>query len=266
MLKNKIIPFALCLFLAWWADAVWSQEPPARGNNTAHITVNDTVYGVLHNHRSLMSIKENRAVLEHELNKARAGFGPRVDVTGEIGVGVLSDTTSRGLNLDDQWLSVGSVSAKLVQPIWDGFATRSRVRAAQATLDSVKARIFDTATSLSLDGIIAHIDLLRRIKLVELARNNVARHESILAQARDRASMGADTQADVTQAESRLQRAHSALAEAEDALRVAYATYSRLTGIYTVGKLDAVPMPAEMPDTAAAFIQMAEKHNPKLAA
>ena len=257
---------ASCCFLVGGTDAAWSRETPARGNNTAHITVNDTVYGVLHNHRSLMSIKENRSVLEHELNKARAGFGPRVDVTGEIGVGVLSDTTSRGLNLDDQWLSVGSVSAKLVQPIWDGFATRSRVRAAQATLDSVKARIFDTATSLSLDGIIAHIDLLRRIKLVELARNNVARHESILAQARDRASMGADTQADVTQAESRLQRAHSALAEAEDALRVAYATYSRLTGIYTVGKLDAVPMPAEMPDTAAAFIQMAEKHNPKLAA
>ncbi len=46
------------------------------------ITVNDTVYGVLHNHRSLMSIKENREVLEHELSKARAGFGPRVDVAG----------------------------------------------------------------------------------------------------------------------------------------------------------------------------------------
>lgn len=257
---------AACCLLAGGTGTAWTRDTPAQGNGATHISVNDTVYGVLHNHRSLMSIKENRAVLEHELNKARAGFGPRVDVTGEIGVGVLSDTTSRGLNLDDQWLSVGSVSAKLVQPIWDGFATRSRVRAAQATLDSVKARIFDTATSLSLDGIIAHIDLLRRIKLVELARNNVARHESILAQARDRASMGADTQADVTQAESRLQRAHSALAEAEDALRVAYATYSRLTGIYTVGKLDAVPMLAEMPDTAAAFIQMAEKHNPKLAA
>lgn len=257
---------AACCLLAGGTGTAWTRDTPVQGNGATHISVNDTVYGVLHNHRSLMSIKENRAVLEHELNKARAGFGPRVDVTGEIGVGVLSDTTSRGLNLDDQWLSVGSVSAKLVQPIWDGFATRSRVRAAQATLDSVKARIFDTATSLSLDGIIAHIDLLRRIKLVELARNNVARHESILAQARDRASMGADTQADVTQAESRLQRAHSALAEAEDALRVAYATYSRLTGIYTVGKLDAEPMPAEMPDTAAAFIQMAEKHNPKLAA
>ena len=108
------------------------------------------------------------------------------------------------------------------------------------------------------------------VKDVQLVQENGPERleikQSILAQARDRASMGADTQADVTQAESRLQRAHSALAEAEDALRVAYATYSRLTGIYTVGKLDAVPMPAEMPDTAAAFIQMAEKHNPKLAA
>lgn len=264
--KWGAIFIAACCLLAGGTHMSWARETPAQGNGAAHITVNDTVYGVLHNHRSLMSIKENREVLEHELSKARAGFGPRVDVAGEIGVGVLSDTTSRGLDLDDQWLSVGSVSAKLVQPIWDGFATRSRVRTAQATLDSVKARVFDTATSLSLDGIIAHIDLLRRIKLVELARNNVARHETILAQARDRASMGADTQADVTQAESRLQRAHSSLSEAEDALRVAYATYSRLTGIYTVGRLDVVPMPAQMPDTAAAFIQMAEKHNPKLAA
>ena len=187
---------AACCLLAGGTGTAWTRDTPAQGNGATHISVNDTVYGgVLHNHRSLMSIKENRAVLEHELQRP-VSLRPACGRHGEIGVGVLSDTTSRGLNLDDQWLSVGSVSAKLVQPIWDGFATRSRVRAAQATLDSVKARIFDTATSLSLDGIIAHIDLLRRIKLVELARNNVARHESILAQARDRASMGADTQAD----------------------------------------------------------------------
>lgn len=121
---------AACCLLAGGTHMSWARETPAQGNGAAHITVNDTVYGVLHNHRSLMSIKENREVLEHELSKARAGFGPRVDVAGEIGVGVLSDTTSRGLDLDDQWLSVGSVSAKLVQPIWDGFATRSRVRTA----------------------------------------------------------------------------------------------------------------------------------------
>ena len=221
-LKNAAV-LAACL-LVWGVGASQAADTPRPGNAKTRITVNDTVHGVLTSHRSLMSIKENRSALEHEVRKAQAGFGPRVDVGGSIGVGVLSDTTSRGMDVDDQWLSVGSVSAKLVQPIWDGFATRSRVRAAQATLDSVKARVFDTATSLSLDGIIAHIDLLRRIKLVELARTNVARHEAILGQAHERAGMGADTQADVTQAESRLQRARSSLAEAEDALRVAYST------------------------------------------
>ena len=68
---------AACCFLVGGTDAAWSRETPARGSNTAHITVNDTVYGVLHNHRSLMSIKENRSVLEHELNKARAFWPAR---------------------------------------------------------------------------------------------------------------------------------------------------------------------------------------------
>lgn len=230
------------------------------------LTVNDTVRGVLKNHRTLMSIKENRTALEHELSRARAGFGPRVDVEGSAGVGILSDNTSRGMNLDNQMLGVGSVSAKLVQPIWDGFATRSRVRTSQATLDSVRHRVFDTATTLSLDGIIAHIDLLRCLELVRLARVNVEQHQSILAQARDRVALGADTQADVTQAESRLQRALSSLADAQDKLRVAAATYARLTGIDPVTSLEKVAMPPHMPKTPEEFLMLAEKNNPKLAA
>ena len=110
---------AVACLLVWGAGSAWAKDDVQPGSARAHITVNDTVHGVLTSHRSLMSIKENRSVLEHELGKARAGFGPRVDVNGSIGVGVLSDTTSRGLDVDDQWLSVGSVSAKLVQPIWD---------------------------------------------------------------------------------------------------------------------------------------------------
>ena len=222
---------AACCLLAGGTGTAWTRDTPAQGNGATHISVNDTVYGVLHNHRSLMSIKENRALLEHELNKARAGFGPRVDVTGEIGVGVLSDTTSRGLNLDDQWLSVGSVSAKLVQPIWDGFATRSRTRMARAALDSAQARLLDTQTTVTLNAVVAHLNLLRCRVLRELAQENVARHESIVQQAYERLALGADTQADVAQAQSRLKRAESLLSEADAALQTAYATYTRTTGL-----------------------------------
>ena len=110
----------------------------------------------------------------------------------------MSDSNTRSQNLDTQMWGKAGYSAQLVQPIWDGFATRSRVRNAKSTLESQKYRVFDTATSLSLDAIIAHIDLLRRRKIYELSEENVAHHKSLVGQAQDRASLGADTAADVT--------------------------------------------------------------------
>lgn len=178
----------------------------------------------------------------------------------------MSDSSTRSQNLDSQmWGKVG-YSAQLVQPIWDGFATRSRVRTAKSTLESQKYRVFDTATSLSLDAIIAHIDLLRRRKIYELSEENVAHHKSLVGQAQDRASLGADTAADVTQAQSRLQRALSSLSEAKASLLVAEETYTRLTGLPAASRLQAVTMPPQLYTAAQAVLEKAKKSNPKLAA
>ncbi len=244
------------------AEASYPPPPPAG----KPLSVEDTIYGVLRNHRNLRGMIENREVLDHEVRRAQAGFGPRVDVTGQAGGSVLSDASTRSQNLDSQmWGKVG-YSAQLVQPIWDGFATRSRVRTAKSTLESQKYRVFDTATSLSLDAIIAHIDLLRRRKIYELSEENVAHHKSLVGQAQDRASLGADTAADVTQAQSRLQRALSSLSEAKAALLVAEETYTRLTGLPAASRLQAVSMPPQLFAASQAVLEQAKKSNPKLAA
>ncbi len=179
---------------------------------------------------------------------------------------MLSDSNTRSQNLDRQMWGKAGYSAQLVQPIWDGFATRSRVRTAKSTLESQKYRVFDTATSLSLDAIIAHIDLLRRRKIYELSEENVAHHKSLVGQAQDRASLGADTAADVTQAQSRLQRALSSLSEAKASLLVAEETYTRLTGLPAASRLQAVTMPPQLYTAAQAVLEKAKKSNPKLAA
>ncbi|MBQ3060118.1 MAG: TolC family protein [Desulfovibrio sp.] len=237
--------------------------PPPPGQA---LSVKDSIYGVLRTHRSLREIQENRQVLTHEVERARAGFGPRVDVEGRAGGSLLSDSTTRNQDLDKRMYGLLGISARLVQPIWDGFATRSRVRSARSTLDSVRARVFDTATSLSLDGIIAHIDLLRQRAICALAERNVQRHRSILGQAQDRASLGADTAADVSQAQSRLARAESGLSEVRAALAVAEETYTRLTGLPAAIKLKAVPMPPQTFKNPSSVYELALKHNPKLAA
>ncbi|MBQ9452702.1 MAG: TolC family outer membrane protein [Desulfovibrio sp.] len=244
------------------ASAAW--PPPPLPDQP--VSVQDTVYGVLRSHRNLRGMQENREVLEHELRRAQAGFGPRVDVTGRGGLSQYSDASTRSQNLDDRMYGYVGISAQLVQPIWDGFATRSRVRSAKSTLESQKYRVFDTATSLSLDGIIAHIDLLRRKAIYKLAESNVAHHKELVGQAEDRAALGADTAADVTQAQSRLQRALSSLSEAKAALRVAEDTYTRLTGMPASSRLDPVTMPPQLFPNVKSVMDLAEKFNPKLAA
>lgn len=255
--------FSLLLATAAIAAETGYPPPPPAGKP---LSVEDSIYGVLRNHHNLRGMIENREVLDHEVRRAQAGFGPRVDVTGQAGGSVLSDSSTRSQNLDSQmWGKVG-YSAQLVQPIWDGFATRSRVRTAKSTLESQKYRVFDTATSLSLDAIIAHIDLLRRRKIYELSEENVAHHKSLVGQAQDRASLGADTAADVTQAQSRLQRALSSLSEAKASLLVAEETYTRLTGLPAASRLQTVTMPPQLYTASQAVLEKAKKSNPKLAA
>lgn len=140
------------------------------------------------------------------------------------------------------------------------------MRTAKSTLESVKYRVFDTATSLSLEGIISHIDVLRRRKILELAEMNVSQHKALVNQAQDRASLGADTAADVTQARSRLQRALSSLSEAKAALLVAEDRYVRLTGLPAAAKMAPVTMPPELYKGPDAVLTQAEQSNPKLSA
>ena len=264
-MKHLIFAVGTFLFLASSAVAAENSYPPPPPAGKA-LSIEDTIYGVLRNHHNIRGMMENRDALTHEVRRAQAGFGPRVDVTGQAGGSVLSDTNTRTQNLDKQmWGKVG-YSAQLVQPIWDGFATRSRVRTATSTLESQKYRVFDTATSLSLDAIIAHIDLLRRRKIYELSEENVTHHKGLVGQAQDRASLGADTAADVTQAQSRLQRAYSSLSEAKAALLVAEETYVRLTGLPAASRLQPVSMPPQLFAATQAVMDQAKKSNPKLAA
>ncbi|MBQ9405821.1 MAG: TolC family outer membrane protein [Desulfovibrio sp.] len=266
MKRTVTVVLAFLLLLASPALAARASTYPPPPKPGQPITVKDTVYGVLRSHRNLRQMQENREVLEHELRRAQAGFGPRVDVTARGGLSQYSDSSTRSQDLDDRMYGMVGLSAQLVQPIWDGFATRSRVRSARATLESQKHRVFDTATSLSLDGIIAHIDLLRRRAIYKLSEENVERHKELVGQAEDRAALGADTAADVTQAQSRMQRALSSLSEAKATLLVAENTYTRLTGLPASAKLQPVTLPPQVYASAAAVLKLAEKSNPKLAA
>ena len=244
-------------------------QPPANvpaGNGGLPVTVEDSINATLRTHRNIKILQENRTVLEEELVRAKAGYGPRVDANARFGGSQLSNTTTRPLGTDKGMYGSSSVGITLTQPLWDGYATRSRVRTAESTLESLQHRVYDNGTSLALDSIIAHIDLTRRRKILDLAQTNVSRHEELLVSARDREKMGADTMADVTQAEGRLARAHSSLVEARANLLSAEATYRRLTSLPVPVQIVSVPKPEPMFPSVREVLTTAENDNPKIKA
>ena len=231
--------FAMILMTAVLCLGGMTNAPAAPTSNAAvtsapvresAVTVRETVAETIAHHRGLKVIQENLDVTRYELRRAKAGWGPSVDATGRYGASRLSDDTTRSYGSDKGMYAASGVGITLTQPLWDGFATRSRVRTGEATVESMEYRVFDNATSFGLDGLIAHVDYLRRREILRLAQENVARHKEILSSQRERLNLGASTTADLTQTEGRLSRAMSTLTDAEASLREAEASYIRLTG------------------------------------
>ncbi len=236
----------------------------AAENAGKEIPLKESIEAMLRSHHSLKSIQENRSAVGHEIDKAKAGYGPRIDLTARGGFGRLTNSTIRDYNYN-RVAPYSSASLILTQPLWDSWLTRGRVREAEATYRSMEHRVMDNANTLALDAIIAHIDVLRRRQIYALAQDNVERHEDILGKAREREAQGVDTMADVTKAQSRLARAKSTLSEAKSSLLVGEETYSRLTRLVP-GKLEQVKRPEGMYKNADEVLRDARKFNPKVSA
>lgn len=265
----KLVPLlSAALLAAYPVGDVFSKEQAAPVQATAgkrvsgEVTLKESVEATLKSHRGLKVMQENLDVVRHELRKAKAGWGPSVDAVGRTGFSRLSDTTTRPLGADKDMYSANSVSLTLTQPLWDGFATRSRVRSGEATVDSMTYRVLDNATSFALDAIIAHVDLLRRREILELAQANVAQHQDILKSQNERVDLGAGSTADVTQTKGRLARALSTLTDAEASLREGEASYIRLTGTPVPADLSEVYVPASVYPDYDSVLGVAEKNNP----
>lgn len=262
---NKISSLLLSLGLcAACVSPVWGYGWIAEQDGA--IPLKESIEAMMRNSHALKAAQESRSAMGHEIDSARAGWGPRMDLNARGGFGYLDNSTTRARDLDGA-SPHSSASLIITQPLWDGFRTLGRVREAEAGFRAQDHRVMDEANSLALDAVIAHIDVMRRSEVYELARENVTAHESILQKTRERAGQGVDTLADVSQAQSRLARARSALSEAEAFLRIGQDTYTRLTGHKLTGvELAPVAMPETMYESVEQTLDLARTGNPRIAA
>lgn len=228
--------FRKSIFTALLAVAVAAPAYAAPVNGT--VSLRDSVEATLRNNPTIKAFQEYRQAAEHDLDRANSGYLPRIDVQGGIGLEQWADSTTRRDSYDqdkDTFYGRSDASLVITQNIFDGWATSSRKQMSKAMLNSAEYRLLDNAEVLSLDAILAHIEVVRQHQLLNLAEINVRNHRNILGSQSERQEAGVANLSDVTQTQSRLARAEATLAETRMALQNAYDNYKTLTGFMPEG-------------------------------
>ncbi len=231
---------------------------------SSEASIHDTMNAVLAYSPSLRSIRENRVAQQYEVQKAKSGYYPSLDISGSIGAANTSTLTTR--NADQGYELGGTLDAQatLTQILWNGNAVKSSVDYNLFLLESLDSRVYDNATYLALEGFIAHVDFLRALEVLRLSEEYVATHRQILSQQEELSLSGIMTEADLTQAQARLVRAIASKQDADNAYKNAINNYEQLTGAKIPATLLSPELPTQDLISTQAIIEKAMIENPKI--
>ncbi|MBW2304704.1 MAG: TolC family outer membrane protein [Deltaproteobacteria bacterium] len=252
------------LFLSTSVALVWLLFPVQSFSKDV-VTIKQSVIDTLKTTPRLEMMKYNREAVKYDLKKSKGGLYPKINARAAYGADRHSDQVTRRENRDHTWHARGEASLVLTQLIFDGKETRSQVEIDKARVRSIDHRVFDNAEALALDAVLAALEVYRQGKLLEIAEENVAAHEKILASLKDMQQAGAGSIADVMQTRARLSRTLTTRITVKNDLQNALSEFERLAG-YRPGK---VRFPSEKPDVFLPkalddFLKAVLDNNPKL--
>ncbi|NBJ10101.1 TolC family outer membrane protein [Microvirga sp. SYSU G3D207] len=209
-------------------------------------------------------------VADEDVAQAKSGYRPRINATADVGRNWTEaespasrfsrNTTSRSA------LTPRGFGVEINQPIFDGFQTSNRVRAAESNVLGSRETLNNTEQTVLLDAATAYMDVLQDTAVLDLQRNNVEVIDEQLRQTRDRFNVGEVTRTDVAQAEARLAAAQSDASQAEATLRASIAQYRQIVGVEPSQLAPGRPLDRLTPRSLDAAVKIALSEHPAIKA
>ncbi len=184
------------------------------------ISAHPEVKEKIHVYRQVLS---DRAIAE-------SGWRPSVDLQASTGLYETdSPLTTSGQSED---YNSSSVELSVTQNLFNGYDTTYQVEQTEARRNAALYEVYDTADNIALRAIQAYVEVLKQRRLYRLAQENVAAHEEILAQIRERNLSGVGRRSELQQTEGRLARAQASLIAQQNNLEDAATRLHQILGRY----------------------------------
>lgn len=200
------------------------------------ISLEDAVQLAVRTHPTVLGAKNLQTAADARIREARAGFRSSLDLRVAGGFAATNNAATRArlgrLPADPQSddFTRGESALLFVQPLFDGFDSRSRTRAAVARLEAAENRILDAGEVIGLRATISYLNVIRTRELVDLSETNVERHTDIVERIRVQVEGGGGSAADLDQAAGRLALATSTFLQLRGNARQAEAAYLEVIG------------------------------------
>lgn len=192
-------------------------------------TLNDAIEHTLKTNPEMLSAMHEYEAREHEVTQARAGYFPRLSVSGGIG---REERNAPATGNEDVDLTRKELGIQAEQIVFDGFASRSEVRRHEARVDSALHLATSTAEDIALRTTEVYLNVLRQTQLLDLTRKSLWEHQNIYDQMKLRSDTGVGSKADLDQIAARLALANANTVVAQNNLADARSNFYRVTGIY----------------------------------
>jgi adhesin transport system outer membrane protein len=223
------------------------------GGMAAHVeaeTLPDVIRKALSSNPEVLTAKANKDASEKQIDQARAGYFPTLDVRAAGGrewsatpsladKGVSLNRTENSLTAKQMLFDGGQVSAEVARQTEASQAAGQRLRDISATIGQ---RVSDI-----------YLETLKNQELYELAKENLRIHGEYIAKMRERIKKGVGQGADLQLAEGREALASSTLTTREAAYEDARIRYKRLVGEPPRGLVE----PESVSRTVPALIELA---------
>ncbi len=184
------------------------------------------------NRTEVKVLLKNKELLEYNKKATEAAYYPTVNLTANYnwqGLGEKFPLTN-GRSNGVYWSDYSAIGLGINIPIFNGFATKSKVQQAQIELDKINLDIQETKLSLDLDYQNAKSQIENSLSTLENQKANVTLAEDVLANTRSNYQYGLATLTELLDAENALVQAKNNYTNAILDYKIAEVQYYKSKG------------------------------------
>jgi len=220
-----VVTFAAALL---GTTSIFAIQEPAAAQS-----LQEEISQLLSSHPQIRAARQNVASTEEGKNAALAEYLPRVSAFGDYGYERIDSPGRRTGEPDQGPFTTGQsrqTSLTLTQTVFNGFLNDANNANANLAKQSAEISLEEAEQAVLFEGVTIYLEVLRNIRLIQLATENTATIQRLLELEDERVRRGAGITLDVLESKKRLQTAKERIVAFEGQLRDSRSRFNQVFG------------------------------------